>query len=425
MILVKTEATSPTFYSELRHGWRAGLGATLGMTTGLSLFVLTNGFFVKPLGEAFHWTRGQIGLGSLTLLVNSVALPAAGWLSDRYGPRVVGAAGLAFVTFGFLGLAALRGNIATYYLWLLVITVLGATSSSTVLSRPVAEAFDRFRGAGLGICLAFSGVLIALISPTVQAIISKYGWQTGYFFLACLPAIVGLGGVLALVPRYKRSRPAFTSEGGRSAFTMALRDRRFWLMFVAMLSANMCFGGLLGQLPAMLADRGISPIQVGFVMSLLAMAAVCGRLLDGVAMDRLWAPAVACVMLLIPIAGLMLLLEHRASVPRAIVAVFLIGLAQGGEGTTLCFFTARYFGFRAYSSIFGTLAVAIGISLAIGGAMFGLVYDWTKAYDAAIFVAAGGLAVAAICLLSTGFNPRHGEARHSHDTERQVQHPRG
>jgi len=83
-------------------------------------------------------------------------------------------------------------------------------------------------------------------------------------------------------------------------------------------------------------------------------------------------------------------------------------MAQGGEATILSFFTARYFGFRAYSAIYGALAVAISFALAGGGVMFGLVYDWTHVYDWAIFVAAGGLLVAAVCLL---FTERLGGAR--------------
>jgi cyanate permease len=299
----------------------------------------------------------------------------------------------------------MQGSIVNYYLWLVMIGVLGAASSAIVLTRPIAESFNRFRGAALGVGLGLSAFLVVLIIPSVQAVIAHHGWRAGQTQIAGLSGIVGVGAVTSLLRTGTRRQPAAQGTQQQGSLAGALHDRRFWLMFIAMLSANMCFGGLLGQLPAMLADRGISPMQVGFVMSLLAMAAVCGRLLEGVVMDRLWAPAVACATLLIPIAGLMLLLEPKASLRQAVSAVFLIGLAQGGEATTLSFFIARYFGFAAYSSIYGALAIAIGISLAIGGAMFGFVYDWTKTYTAAILVAAGGLAVAAICLLCTGFSP--------------------
>ena len=156
----------------------------------------------------------------------------------------------------------------------------------------------------------------------------------------------------------------------------------------------------------MLTDRGITAMQAGFVMSLLTAATVAGRLLNGVAMDRLWAPGVASATLLIPIGGLALLLAPHTGLPIAVGAVLLLGMAQGGEATILSFFTARYFGFRAYGTIYGALAIAISFSLAGGGAMFGLVYDRTRSYDAALFVAGAALALAAACLVLTGVPPR-------------------
>jgi predicted MFS family arabinose efflux permease len=141
-------------------------------------------------------------------------------------------------------------------------------------------------------------------------------------------------------------------------------------------------------------------------MSLLTASTVAGRLLNGVALDRLWAPGVAGGTLLIPIGGLLLLLSPHTDLPQALSVVLLLGIAQGGEATILSYFTARYFGFRAYGAIYGALSIAISLSLATGGAMFGLVYDRTHVYDWALFIAAGGLALAAVCLAATGLPGR-------------------
>jgi MFS family permease len=394
------------FLQELRRGWRAGLGATLGMATGTSLFLLTSGFFVRPLGEAFHWSRGQIALGAFGSLLGAVATPAAGWLSDRYGPRLVGAAGLAAVAVVFAGLSTLTGDIRVFYGWLVALHILGAASSAIVLSRPIAQAFDTYRGAALGLGLGLSALIVTAIMPLVASLIASQGWRIAYLVLAGAPGLLGLGAVLLFVPPHRRLAVVPKTGEGHASLAGALRDRRFWLIFVAMLAANLAFGGILGQLPAMLADRGVSAVGVGLAMSLLTASTVVGRLTNGVLMDRLWAPAVAGGTLLIPIGGLMLLLAPHAELGRAVAAVILLGLAQGGEATILSFFIARYFGFRAYGAIYGALAVAISFSLAGGGAMFGMVYDRTHAYDVALFVAAGGLALAAASLIGAGLDPR-------------------
>ncbi len=397
---------------EITGGWRTVLGSSVAMATGVGLFLITSGFFVRPLAASFHWTRGQIGLGASLGLLGIVTTPAAGWLSDRFGVRWVGAFGLLSLAGAYIGLSTMNGQIAVFYGWLAVIHVLGAGASAIVLSRPIAQSFEAFRGAALGFGLALSALVVMLISPGLQTVIAWGDWRAGYVMLACLSGLVGVAAVALLLPAGASRRLVAAPRERRHVLGSALRDERFWLMFVAMLAANLCFGGLLGQLPALLGDRGLSPLDVGVAMSLMSAATVGGRLISGVAMDRLWAPGVASATLVLPIFGLALLLSPHLNVAAAIGAVLLVGSAQGGEATILSFFTARYFGMAAYGAIYGALAIAISLSVAGGAAMFGLVYDWTGKYDAAIVVAGAGLAVAAICLFCTGLARRDlGKAR--------------
>jgi predicted MFS family arabinose efflux permease len=334
-------------------------------------------------------------------LLGIVATPVAGWLSDRIGVRPVGAFGLVALMVAMAGLSLLNGDIRIFYAWLGAIQFFGAASSSIVFSRPIAQAFSKFRGAALGLGLGLSGVIVMIVSPILQIVIAYQSWRAGYLFLAGLAGVVGLSAAIFLVPSGTTSQNALLAEDRRGSLTFALSDRRFWLMFFAMLSANLCFGGLLGQLPALLADHGLAPLSIGLAMSMLGGAAIVGRILNGLALDRLWAPGVACASLVFPIVGLLLLTTH-VTLRVAMVAIFLIGSAMGAESTILSFFTARFFGLRAYGAIYGALAIAISISLASGGAMFGLVYDRTGSYNAALIVAALGMGLAAACLLLTG-----------------------
>jgi MFS family permease len=396
---------APSVLQELRRGWRPALGAVLAMSVGTSLYAITAGLFVKPLGAAFGWSRGEIGAGAFAGVLGAAAVPVAGWLSDRFGVRAVGAAGMLALVGLYIGLANMPGDIAIFYGLRAFEAVLGAGASAIVLSRPLAQAFERSRGLAIGAGLAFAAMLVMLMVPAVQATISSYGWRGGYYLLAAGPAVVGLGALFILIgPRPVAT--AQTAGGEKSAgvgLAEGIRDRRFWLMFLAMLTANLCFGGILGQLPALLSDAGMAGRNVGLVMSLLIGAAMVGRLVEGLLIDRIWPPLVALVTLLVPVAGLLLLLEPSASLPRAVLIVALLGFAQGGEASQLSFFIPRYFGFRAYGAIYGALAIGISLSMATGGAMFGFVFDRTGAYDGALLAAAAGLIVAALSMFATGF----------------------
>ena len=400
-------AAAPGFWLELRRGWRQAFGAVLAMSSGASLYGITQGLFLKPLSQAFGWSRGEIGAGAFAGLLGALAVPVAGWLSDRLGVRRVGAAGMLALVVLFVGLANMPGHLTAFYGWRVFEALLGAGASTIVLSRPLAQAFERARGFAIGAGLALTALFMMVFMPGLQAVIAAYGWRAGYYLLALLPGVVGLGALVFLIgptPYEPSPAPLLASGDPLGApLSEGMKDRRFWLMFLTMLTANMCFGGILGQLPAMLSDAGMSGANVGLVMSCLIGAAMVGRLLEGLLMDRIWPPLVALVTLLTPVAGLVLLLEPSASMPRAILIVGLLGFAQGGEASQLSFFIPRYFGFRAYGAIYGALAIGISLSLAIGGAMFGFVFDRTASYDGALLIAAGGLVVGALSMFATGF----------------------
>jgi MFS family permease len=398
-----------SFLAELRNGWRPALGSTLAMSVGASLYGITAGLFVKPLGAAFGWTRGEIGAGAFAGVIGAAAVPIAGWLSDRYGVRRVGVFGMLALVALFVALANLPPHIEAFYGLRLFEALFGAGATTIVLSRPLAQAFERGRGFAIGAGLAMAAGIVMLIMPAVQAVITAYGWRTGYYFLASLPGVAGIAALVFLVGSGAPARAAAAGPqpvGG--GLGDGLRDRRFWLLFLAMLTINICFGGILGQLPALLSDAGMAAPNIGLVMSLLIGAAMVGRLAEGFLMDRLWPPLVALCTLLVPVGGLLLLLEPTASLPRAALIVALLGFAQGGEASQLSFFIPRYFGFRAYGAIYGALAIGISISLATGGAMFGFVYDRTGRYDGALLVAVGGLVVGALSMFATGFGGRWG-----------------
>jgi len=398
-----------TFLVELRRGWRPALGATVAMSVGASLYTITAGLFVKPLSHAFGWSRGEIGAGAFAGVLGAAAVPFAGWLSDRFGVRRVGLVGMLMLVGLYVGLANMPGQLTVFYGLRLFEALLGAGASTIVLSRPLAQAFERSRGLAIGAGLALSSAIVMLIVPAVQGVISRDGWRAGYYVLAMGPGLVGVAALFFLVgPAPPRALATGGADSRPAPSRRWLRDRRFWLMFAAMLSINMCFGGILSQLPALLSDAGMSAGNVGFAMSLLIGAATIGRLVEGVLIDRIWPPLVALFTLLVPVAGLLLLLEPSPSLGRAVLVVGLLGFAQGGEASQLSFFIPRYFGFREYGAIYGTLAIAISLSLATGGAMFGFIFDRTGSYSAALVVAAVGLSIGALAMFATGFGARWG-----------------
>src|SRR5207302_1973630 len=105
------------------------------------------------------------------------------------------------------------------------------------------------------------------------------------------------------------------------------------------------------------------------IASTYAIAMIPGRICVGLLMDRFWAPAVACVVLLLPAAGC-LILSHSSSIPLLVLACALLGLAAGAELDVLAFLTARYFGLRHYAKIYALSYVALATGSATAPTIF-------------------------------------------------------
>jgi len=70
--------------------------------------------------------------------------------------------------------------------------LLGSVTATTILN----SWFVKNAGLVTSIAFGFSGITGALLSPVISAIISRFNWQTGYFFSAVVIVLMELPAVL-------------------------------------------------------------------------------------------------------------------------------------------------------------------------------------------------------------------------------------
>jgi MFS family permease len=121
--------------------------------------------------------------------------------------------------------------------------------------------------------------------------------------------------------------------------------------------------------------------------------------------DRFWAPGVALVSLLLPVAGCLLLANADPGFVLILVACSLIGLAAGAELDLMAYLTARYFGPRHYAKIYAVLYALLAIAGGVAPMLFAKLYDRTASYTASFHVAAALLVVGAVLLPLLGRQP--------------------
>lgn len=119
-----------------------------------------------------------------------------------------------------------------------------------------------------------------------------------------------------------------------------------------------------------------------------------GRVIVGWLLDRFFAPHVALGINLLTAAGIFLL-ARAGNFPAGCLAAALIGIGAGGEAANTPYLLTRYFGLRAFSTLYGFTWTFYAAAGAIGPVILGRAFDATGSYASLLVLLAAALAVVA------------------------------
>jgi predicted MFS family arabinose efflux permease len=392
--------------SEFRKGWPAVLSAMFGVGLGLSpLGFYTIGVFAPVLAKAFGWSFGEIFFG---ITVQTIAViifaPLTGLLADRFGARPVALISLVLFALAFMTFAAGNGSIAMFYASWALLAIVGSGTLPMTWTRPINRQFQQHKGMALGIALMGTGIFGFFSKPLTHALITGFGWREAYIGIGLLPLVIGVPIGLALfrdpAPASATSLETPPLEG--MELGEALRAWRFWLLAAALLPISFGITGALPNMENILSGDGFSGARITDLTSLIGLSAIAGRLLGGFLLDLFWAPAVAAFILSTPIISLFLLIQPALSTPEAAAAICLIGFAVGVEYDLIAYLVARYFGMRAYTTLYGILYTCFGVGAGFAPFIFGWSFDKEHSYTPILEVAAVLLLLSALSLLTLG-----------------------
>lgn len=396
-----------TGYGEFRRGWPVVLASMFGIGLGLSpLPFYTIGVFAPHLAREFGWSIGDIMGGiTVTTLMALWAAPLVGWLASWLGVRPVAIVSLILFSLAFMAFALSNGSLPLYYATWAMIATLGAGTLPITWTRAVNNWFDDRKGLALGIALMGTGVFGFFSKWLVTWLIDGFGWRGAYVGLGMLPLLVATPIAILM---FRDTTPAsFTPAGVRAeatglTFAETLREWRFWLMATAFVPISFALAGPLPNMESILADGGMARDTVLNLTSFIGLSALSGRLLGGWLLDRLWAPAVAFVILCLPGLSCWMLAQGALTYPSALLSIVLIGFAIGVEYDLLAFFVARYFGMRSYTVVYAVFYVVFSVGAGAGPLMFGRSFDATGSYAGILMTSCAMLVAGASALLTLG-----------------------
>jgi MFS family permease len=405
-------------YSEFKQGWRVVFASLVGIGLGMSpVPFYTIGMFAPELARQFHWPFGQI-MGGLTVMTASVLIsaPIAGWLADRFGVRKVVLTSIVLFGLSFSAFAATTGSLPLFYATWAIAAVGGAGTLPITWTRAVNNWFDVRKGLALGLSLVGTGLFGFLIKPLCAWLIATIGWRLTYLAIGAMP--LGIALPIAWFFFYdtvSASTSATPAAGERAAavasglsFREVLREWRFWLLAFVFVPISFAVGGPIPNMENILGMHGFDRASIATLVSFIGLSVIAGRLLGGWLIDRIWAPGVACVLLSMPAISCWLLASAVIDYPAALMSIALIGFAAGVEYDLMAFLVARYFGMRAYASIYGALYGCFALGAGVGPLIFGMQFDKFHSYRPVLQVSALMLLGSALLLLTLGRYRRFG-----------------
>lgn len=408
------------------YGWLIVAASFVALGLTYTVWYSFSVFYVALLDQ-FGWSRGaSAGVFSLYVMVYGVSGAAAGSLSDRFGPRRVVAAGIVFVTVGLIACSRMT-ELWQFYLCYGIICAIGSSAAGWVpCVVTVSNWFSRRLGAALGIASAGIGVGILVMVPFTERLITWFGWRSAYQVLA---AIVLLGVTpIALIVLRGRPEELGLAKDGRSKYNpgvtkvppapsrvvdhewtsrkwtvaSALRERRFWLLFLMLILANIASQMILVHQVAFLVDGGYDRLVAASIAGLVGLFSVGAKIGWGWVSDRLgrevtYSLGLSCM--LITVAALV---GTRLTTFPLLPYAFALAMAMSygtltplGPAIAADLFTGPHFG-----AIYGVVGIAIGMGSAIGAWFAGYVFDVTGSYFFAFgTAAASSLLSIAVCWL--------------------------
>lgn len=250
------------------------------------------------------------------------------------------------------------------------------------------------------------GVGGAIAPLLANRLTQQFGWQGALRTLGILVVLLALP-LAFLIKEEPGKKTNALSQTGPVSIAGALSSRQFYLLAIGSMCSIGAVGGTFQNLKLFMTGdlfRGTSPQEAqsaaAYVLSLILVSSLCGRLLMGWLADHF---AKKYVMLLIYlIVGCSIpLLFLASSRPFLYFFAVLFGIGLGGDYMIIPLMAAELFGVKVLGRLMGIVLTADGVAEALAPMMVAKTRDSTGSYAIGftILIGLGLVGALAVALL--------------------------
>jgi MFS family permease len=405
-------ATSRVFY-----GWWVVLSfaVMVFLSTGIRFAV---GPFLKPIVADLGLDRASFSLVvSLGLFLYGAFQPFTGRLVDRFGPRLVLAAGTTVLAVS-IALTGLATSLWQLYVFYGVGVAAGLAATGHVVgSAVISRWFTRRRATALSTLGGASMAGISLLVPIAMWLILSIGWRGTCVVFGVAVFVLVMPLVLWVVresPEAMGLEPDGAAPGvvagdvaaERTDVSVAVQTVPFWQLAGGLFTCGFSMSLISSHGVPMLTDHGYHPMVASWTLGVLGGSSMACAMLLGAIGDRVGRRPVLAWLYggrALTFAGLFLIREH----PAALVLVAALGGAtMAGSLAMTSALSADIFGRFSVGSVFGTIFFVHQLGAALGSWLGGFMFESFGGYGPAFATASALLIFACVLSLTIDERPR-------------------
>ena len=333
--------------------------------------------FAEPLQRSFAASPTSLSLvyaasGAMAFATGAVSGP----LADRFGARLPVSLGMVVIALGFLLAARARSFVEVQLCYGLMVG-LGAGLAYVPALAVVQRWFVAWRGLASGLATAGVGCGTALVPVSASLLAACGEWRDAFPIAALVIAALGLSAAQLLA--HSPERCGLLPDGGARpgppappgcltggveglALREALRGRRFAALMAGCILLSAPIALPYAELVPTARARGMGPEAALWLLGLIGLGSILGRLAIGAAADRLGRPRTLLACCLGVAASMAWWAEAGGAASFAAFAL-VFGIVQGGFVALLPSAVVDLYGRRSAGGIIGAIFAGRALSV--------------------------------------------------------------
>lgn len=390
---------------ERHYGWViVAAGAVITCLAMGAMFALP--VYLQPMSDDTGWTRAGIS-GAMTVgfIVMGIAGFIWGTLTDRIGARPVVLIAAVMLGLGLFIASQAQDLIVFQFAYGGLVGASGGAFFAPLIATTLGW-FDKNRSLAVSLVSLGGGIAPMTITPLATILIGAYGWRQAMLMIAIAAVVIIIPAAFLIrrAPEAVAQAPTPASdvapaEPRPAGIGAIFRTPQFFILAGVFFLCCGAHSGPIFHTVSYAILCGATPLAAASIYSVEGLAGLFGRVIFGVAADRIGVKRIIVAGLALQAVGIYLYI-YVSELQHFYMLAVVLGLVYGGVMPLYSVLARDYFGPKVLGTVLGGITMTSSIGMAFGPLGGGWLYDtygdyhWLYVASAAVGIAAALLALA-------------------------------